>query len=698
MTAPTTRRQGDVAMLLLGTLAVAALTWLALSQSTVPELVSRWWFASAAATAIVLRLPRRLLVAGLGLVLVALAGAGTLAAMPLPLVLAVALGGALEVTVMVALLTGFEAARPRLATWADLRRWMLALSCASAVAAVTFTAGLVASSGSEPVGRALLWTAVTHATAYVLLLPLHLAPQRPLVTASAAERAVQAALLGLVAVTYVQAERGQPLSYLLLPLLVWASARLGQRVAVTQIYLVCGAVAVLSTTPYGPFGSVGTRATVIDMVASAQTFVAVAALTSVCFLLAMGMLADSEHRNEQGELRLAHLLDSASGTAFIATDLDGTITWFSPGAEQLTGYRAEDLLGRCDPMLLHDAHELLSRADEAGGEVSYDLVTGAVAAGALEETGEWTYLHRDGRRLTVAVSVSAARDDAGELQGFLSVVRDVTDRRAASLALEQALDTERESTRRLAALDRAKNDFVSAVSHDLRTPLTSIMGYTEILASDLDEGLTTRQRSAVSSIERNGTRLLHLVDDLLSLAQVQDHTAPAELAPTDLRHAVHDAADAVSHSAHQGAVTLRVESPEEPVLLLGDAHQLERMMRNLVGNAVKFTPAGGRVDVHLEVDGAGAHVTVRDTGVGIPLAEQDKLFERFYRASTATQHAIQGTGLGLAIVRSIARAHSAELELTSEPGLGTVIRVHLPLAPLDQGPREAGRHAQSPAT
>jgi signal transduction histidine kinase len=161
---------------------------------------------------------------------------------------------------------------------------------------------------------------------------------------------------------------------------------------------------------------------------------------------------------------------------------------------------------------------------------------------------------------------------------------------------------------------------------------------------------------------------------------VEDGSLSLDRVPTDLRDAVRVAADEVSHAAHKGRVTLRLNLPDEPVLLQGDPSYLERLVLNLVSNAVKFTPAEGCVEVGLTASRGTAELTVKDTGMGIPLEEQGRLFQRFFRSSLATENAIQGTGLGLHIVRSIAEAHQGSVDFESTPGVGTTFRFTVPLA------------------
>jgi PAS domain S-box-containing protein len=461
---------------------------------------------------------------------------------------------------------------------------------------------------------------------------------------------------------------------------MWAAARFTSQWANIELLASAGGIIVLTAFGRGPFEPVNDSASVLDIAASGPTFVAISGITAVAFSVAMCRLRDSLRRVREGELQLRELFDSASGTAFIATDLDGTITLFNPGAEQILGYTAEEVVGRATPALFHDPAELATRAEELGIEPSLRAVTRPLEDGLEQDTRDWTYICKDERRITVSLSATAVRDSAGRPASYLAIVRDVSDRRAAEQALVSALDKEREANHRLHELDRAKSQFVSAVSHELRTPLTSIVGYTELLSEggvgDLDPG----QLDLVERIDRNGDRLLRLVEDLLTLARVEDGSFECDRIPADLRAPVRSGVEALSCTAGRHGVALRVDLPAGPVTVEGDSGMLERLVVNLVSNAVKFTTAGGDVNVTLRTNDDEAELSVSDTGMGIPEEDQDRLFERFFRSSLATQHAIQGTGLGLSIVRSIAEAHDGRMSVSSTPDVGTTFTFTVPLS------------------
>jgi signal transduction histidine kinase len=245
--------------------------------------------------------------------------------------------------------------------------------------------------------------------------------------------------------------------------------------------------------------------------------------------------------------------------------------------------------------------------------------------------------------------------------------------------LKHASETERAALEKLRALDQAKTEFVATVIHELRTPMTSISSYTELLQDEATGTLSTRQQKFVAAIRRNSDRLTVLVNDLLTLSSLEPGTLSPEQEDLDLRAVVqstHAALVALLDSEH---LEVSFEVPPDPVVVHGDARHLERMITNLVTNAVKFTDAGGRVSCTLQVVEGKARVKVSDTGIGIPEAEQDKLFTRFFRSSTAQEHAIPGSGLGLTIVDSIVRSHGGTISLVSAHMEGTTVTVDLPL-------------------
>ncbi|MCL2516142.1 MAG: HAMP domain-containing histidine kinase [Microbacteriaceae bacterium] len=227
------------------------------------------------------------------------------------------------------------------------------------------------------------------------------------------------------------------------------------------------------------------------------------------------------------------------------------------------------------------------------------------------------------------------------------------------------------------ARDRVKDEFLGLVSHELRNPLTSVLGFLELLTMGPDP-LTDAQRGYIDIAQRNAKRLQGLVGDLLATAQAGEGAFTLQTAPTALNDVVAQSVASAMPAAEAADVSLEAALGAS-VTLTADAVRLGQAVDNLISNALKFTPAGGTVTVSTGVHGEDAVITVRDTGVGIPAEELEHLSERFYRASTA--HAIPGIGLGLTVVRQIATAHGGHLDVDSAEGRGTAFALALPLHP-----------------
>ncbi len=248
------------------------------------------------------------------------------------------------------------------------------------------------------------------------------------------------------------------------------------------------------------------------------------------------------------------------------------------------------------------------------------------------------------------------------LHGRVVVLRDVT--------------TEREA-------ERMKDEFFALVSHELRTPLTSIIGYLELLgeeAHDADRAdpAAAQRAQFLGVVDRNARRLLRLVGDLLFVAQVEAGKLSLEEGEVDLEAVVHESVEAAGPRAAHGGVELVLEA--EPVAVCrGDRDRLAQALDNLVSNAIKFTPDGGRVTVRLVQEGEDAVLEVQDTGIGIAQDDLRRLFERFFRTGRATSAAIPGVGLGLTIAQAIVQGHQGQISVSSEDGKGTTFRIRLPL-------------------
>jgi PAS domain S-box-containing protein len=371
----------------------------------------------------------------------------------------------------------------------------------------------------------------------------------------------------------------------------------------------------------------------------------------------------------------------ASDDAITRTSSEGTVVTWNPGAERLFGWRADEIVGRKLAVVVpaDRLHELSSVARK-------------INAGEGVEDHETRALRKDGTEVDVSLTASPILDDAGVATGAAVISRDITHLKQQQSQLETTLAKERvaradaegaqralaEQNERLRELDRLKDEFIALVSHELRTPLTSIHGYLELVLDGGAGELGPEQQRFLSVVERNTKRLMQLVGDLLFMAQVEAGKLALDLEEVDLNEVLAECIEAAKPVADDRQVELVTDLAETPTML-GDRSRLAQVLDNLISNALKFTPASGRVSVRVSRTGRDAVVEVADTGVGIPAEEQDRLFERFFRSSNATEQAIPGSGLGLTIAKTIVERHEGSIEIESAEGKGTTVRVRLPL-------------------
>ena len=385
-------------------------------------------------------------------------------------------------------------------------------------------------------------------------------------------------------------------------------------------------------------------------------------------------------RAEETVLQLAAIVES-SADAIAGTTVGGKIVSWNSGAERLFGYTADEMIGQEVARLVPGdrLHELAS-------------VARRVNSGESIEEHQTRGLRKDGSEVDVSLTVSPIRDARRQVTGTAVIARDITHMKRQQSQLQALLAKERvartdaeaaqralaEQNERLRELDRLKDEFISLVSHELRTPLTSIRGYLELLLDGGAGDLSDDQARFLAVVDRNSRRLMHLVGDLLFLAQIEAGKLALELGEVDLDHLVAECVEAAKPVADEKGIELTA-SVEQIPSMVGDRSRLGQVLDNLVSNALKFTNEGGAVSIRISSHRGEAVVEVEDNGMGIAPEEQAQLFERFYRSSEATERAIPGTGLGLTIAKAIVERHEGAIEVESTPGQGTTMRVRLPV-------------------
>ncbi len=365
----------------------------------------------------------------------------------------------------------------------------------------------------------------------------------------------------------------------------------------------------------------------------------------------IGVLAIALDRlGEELARRIADVTsDEAQLRAMLAGMVEGVVGVDDEDRVVFSNSAARDLLG-----IEHDARPgtriwELVRRPELDALIQEARGTDAAARREL-------VLDHDGRERVLGAQAHSFR--AAGTSGVVVVFDDITD---------------------LRRLERIRRDFVANVSHELKTPLTSIRGYVETL---LEGALADPQNNErfLRKVLDNVMRLHHLVTDLLSLARIESQEGSLALVEVDWRAILTQAARRHEGTARLKGIDLRIQAPAGELRVLGDAESLTQVVDNLVDNAIKYTGEGGAVTLALGKDGERGILEVRDTGIGIPNEDLQRIFERFYRVDKARSRALGGTGLGLSIVKHLVQAMNGIVSVESEFGRGSIFRVKLGLA------------------
>jgi PAS domain S-box-containing protein len=370
------------------------------------------------------------------------------------------------------------------------------------------------------------------------------------------------------------------------------------------------------------------------------------------------------------EHRFRDLIESAPD-AILQVDRGGRILLANRTTETMFGYSREELIGKSVDMLVPDA----VRGSHARHRESY---LGAPAMRPMGTGLDLRARRKDGVEIPVEISLSP--NAAGSVT---AVVRDISERRHAeeevralqARYLEELEERHRDADR----ANRLKSEFLASMSHELRTPLHTIIGFSELLAEEGEGELNERQRRFLEHIHRDSGHLLELINEILDLSKIEAGNLSLRPESVALAGAIADAVSAIQPRAALKKIALEDKSDFKRSVV-ADPMRLKEILYNLLGNAVKFTPEGGRVWVEAQADGGKARVTVVDTGIGIPMGEQANVFEKFYQMGEATSGVREGTGLGLAICKRLIEMQGGEIWVESEVGRGSRFHFTLPAA------------------
>ena len=389
----------------------------------------------------------------------------------------------------------------------------------------------------------------------------------------------------------------------------------------------------------------------------------------------------TQRRHHEESLRLSEerfrlLVEGVPDYALFMLDANGKVATWNVGAERIKGYSADEIVGQ---------HFSVFYPPEArtSGWPDHELQV-AAETGHFVDTG-WR-VRKDGTMFWANVTITAMRNDAGRLLGFAKLTRDLTEsKRIEAIELagaerELILDAERSARMAAQRATRVKDEFLTTLSHELRTPLSAILGWTQILMRAETIGAVDLRR-AVEVIDRNARAQVQLIDDLLDLSRIMTGKIRLDLQQVSLPDIVQAAIDSAQPIAQAKEIRLTSLLDPSRMLVSADGSRLQQVVWNLLTNAIKFTPKGGRVQVLVQRVNSHVELSVADTGVGIPPAFLPLVFDRFSQHDSSTTRSHGGLGLGLAICKQLVELHGGSIRAASiGEGKGSTFFVQLPLA------------------
>jgi PAS domain S-box-containing protein len=373
---------------------------------------------------------------------------------------------------------------------------------------------------------------------------------------------------------------------------------------------------------------------------------------------------------------LQNAILTSANFSIIATDEKGIIQLFNFGAERMLGYKAAEVVNRISPSDIHDPQEVMARAQALSLELKTTIAPGfeALAFKAsreIEDSYELTYIRKDGSRFPAIVSITALRDDAERIIGYLLIGTDNSVRKLVESKLNEAM----------AAADkanRAKTDFISSMSHELRTPLNAILGFAQLLESGSPPP-TFPQKRSLDQILKAGWYLLELINEVLDLALIESGKVTLSPEPVSLVEVMLECRAMIEPQAQKRGIRMSFPRFELPQFVSADRIRVKQVLINLLFNAVKYNKPGGAVAVECTAGAAGSiRISVRDTGVGLTAEQLAQLFQPFNRLGKAAG-AEEGTGIGLVVTKRLVELMGGVIGVDSTIGAGSVFWIELRL-------------------
>ncbi len=359
----------------------------------------------------------------------------------------------------------------------------------------------------------------------------------------------------------------------------------------------------------------------------------------------------------------------ASGDVIIMTDINGLITFVNIEFTNLYGYAARDVIGKTTPRVLKSG---LVKPEQYAAFWKTILAKGTVK-------GEIPNKTRDGRLIIVEETVTPALGEHGEILGFLSIQRDLTERKLAEKTLKASEDLTIKLENEL-KLNKAKEEFVSLAAHQLSSPLVAIKDYVELMFENMAaESMTEKQKHILLQISHADTRMIDLVNAFLNVSRVELGIFSIVPSPTTIGEIVEAQLDELSPTIQEKKLAIIKNMDVGSQKFNLDPGLTSIIFQNIISNAVKYTPAGGTITIAAGTDQSDIKITVSDTGIGIPKEQQQMIFSKLFRADNARLAVSDGTGLGLYLVKAIVESSGGKIWFDSEKDKGTTFFITIPL-------------------
>jgi PAS domain S-box-containing protein len=346
----------------------------------------------------------------------------------------------------------------------------------------------------------------------------------------------------------------------------------------------------------------------------------------------------------EAELAKYTAIITSSDDAIVSKTLDGTITSWNHAAERMFGYTAEEAIGQHITLIIPPE---LHREEE-------DII-GKLRQGIHIDHYETVRMRKDGTKVNVSLSISPVKDRMGNIIGAAKIARDITER------LE---------------LERRKDEFISMASHELKTPITTLKGFTDLLLRKLKRQGMQEEVPMLTRMDAQIKRLTRLIDELLDASKAQAGQLVYEEEPVDLAALLQETVEVLQPTSPTHTLIVRETTH---AMVMGDKDRLGQVLTNLISNAIKYSPQANQVDLAITTSDKTVTLRIRDDGIGIPKAHQKHIFDRFYRARDSHSKAFPGLGIGLYIAHEIVKRHGGEITVDSEEGKGSTFVVSLPL-------------------